>query len=54
MKQRDKLKRLRYEISMRIIELESISGSRKLSKKEEQELEILKVKEADLDKRINQ
>jgi hypothetical protein len=53
MKLLDKLKRQRYEISMRIIELESKAGSRNLSKKEIQELNILKTKEAGLDERIS-
>jgi hypothetical protein len=53
MKLSDKLKRQRYEISMRIIELESKAGSRKLSRNEEQELKILKTKEIGLDERIS-
>jgi len=53
MKLIDKLKRQRFEISMRIIELESKAGSGNLSKNEERELAILKAKEAGLDERIN-
>jgi hypothetical protein len=54
MKLLDKLKRQRYEISMRIIELETKAGSGKLSRNEEQELTILRVKEAGLNERISQ
>ena len=49
MKQIDKLKHQRYEISMKIIKLESV---KKLSKKEEAELQILKKKELSLDEKI--
>lgn len=49
MKQIDKLKHQRFEISMKIIKLESV---KKLSKKEEAELQILKKKELSLDEKI--
>lgn len=53
MKKLDKLKRTRYEISMKIIQLEDISKKRNLSKHESQELTILKKKESDLEEKIN-
>jgi len=53
MKKPDKLKRQRYQVSMKIIELEDKAEKSKLTKNEEKELEILKNKEKDLDDRIN-
>ena len=53
MKKGDKLKRQRYEISMKIIRLEAKSAASKLSKNEEKELEILKQKETELDDKID-
>jgi len=53
MKKGDKLKRQRYEISMKIINLEAKSEVKKLSKNEEKELEILKHKEAELNEKID-
>ena len=53
MKKLDKLKRQRYQVSMKIIELETKAEKSKLSKNEEKELEILKNKEKDLDNRID-
>ena len=52
MKKADKLKKQRYEISMRIIELESKAKIKSLLKNEEKELEILKSKESELTTRI--
>ena len=52
MKKEDKLKKQRYEISMKIIELESKSRVHKLQKNEVKELEILKQKESELNERI--
>lgn len=52
MKKVDKLKRQRYDISMKIIALESKLLVGKLNKNEEKELEILKDKEQDLTERI--
>ncbi|MEZ5083836.1 MAG: hypothetical protein R2750_10360 [Bacteroidales bacterium] len=52
MKKLDKLKKQRYEISMRIIDLEAKIKFKPLSKNEEKELEILKIKESELDERI--
>jgi len=53
MKKIDKLKRQRYEISMKIIALETKAEKSKLNKNEEKEIEILRNKEKDLDTRIN-
>lgn len=52
MKKTDKLKRTRYEISMKILAIENKSIAGSLSKKEQSELVILKKKEDDLNKRI--
>lgn len=49
MKQIDKLKHQRYEISMQIIHIEAKS---KLTKKEKMEHKILKKKETELDEKI--
>ena len=48
----DKLKRQRYEISMKIIELETKSRVGNLKKNEEKEFEILKLKESELTEKI--
>jgi hypothetical protein len=50
----DKLKRQRYEISMRIIELESKIKYGKKNVKLDKELSILKEKENSLTKRIEE
>lgn len=52
MKKLDKLKRQRYELEMKVIRMESSQQGKKRSKKEENELEILRKKLADLDSRI--
>ena len=52
MKKLDKLKRTRYEISMKIIQFEDIAKKRDLSKRELQELTILQKKEKNLDDKI--
>ena len=52
MKKVDKLKKHRFEISMKIIRIEDKLKRSKLSKNEEKELEILKNKEEDLDTKI--
>ncbi|GAB4311313.1 MAG: hypothetical protein Kow00127_01250 [Bacteroidales bacterium] len=52
MKKNDKLKRQRYEISMRIISLESKERSSGLNANEVGELEILRRKEEELNARI--
>ncbi len=52
-KKLDKLKRQRYEISMKIIALETKAQKSKLNKNELKELEILQTKEVDLENRIN-
>jgi hypothetical protein len=49
----DKLKKQRYEISMKIIGIEDRTKRSKLSKNEAKELEILKQKEQELDSRID-
>jgi len=49
----DKLKKQRFEISMKIIQIEDKLKRTKLSKNEEKELEILKQKEKELDTKIN-
>lgn len=48
----DKLKKQRFEISMKIIQIEDKLKKSKLSKNEEKELEILKHKEEELDNKI--
>jgi len=48
----DKLKQLRYVISMKILNLEAKSISGKLNKNEEKELVILRKKENELDYKI--
>ncbi|MBC8489436.1 MAG: hypothetical protein H8D45_25745 [Bacteroidetes bacterium] len=53
MKKIDKLKKQRYDISMKIIELETKQERSKLSKNEEKELIILKNKEKELNNRID-
>ena len=52
MKKIDKLKKQRYEISMKIIQIESKQKISKLSKNEEKELAIIKHKEEDIDTKI--
>ncbi|MCK5838888.1 MAG: hypothetical protein KAG99_03520 [Bacteroidales bacterium] len=54
MKKIDKLKHQRYEISMKIIELETKMKRAKLSKNEEEELRIIKDKEEQLNQRIQE
>ncbi len=54
MKKIDKLKKQRYEVSMKIISLEAKSKIKKLSKKEEKEYEIIQELEKNLDKKINE
>ena len=49
----DKLKRQRYEISIRILDLDTKSIAGKLHKKEENELVILRKKEKELDYKID-
>jgi len=53
MKKLDKLKKQRYDISMKIIQLESKQAKSKLLINEEKELIILKNKEEDLNSRID-
>ncbi|MCD4789876.1 MAG: hypothetical protein K8R37_07725 [Bacteroidales bacterium] len=53
MKKVDKLKKQRYDISMKIIALETKQERSKLSKNEEKELIILKNKEKELNNRID-
>jgi len=53
MKQIDKIKRQRFETEMKIIELEERQKHHKLRKNEEKELEFLKKKTAEFDKRID-
>ncbi|MEZ5198770.1 MAG: hypothetical protein R2764_21050 [Bacteroidales bacterium] len=53
MKLIDKLKKQRYGISMKIIELEDKQSRKKLSKNEEKELEILRKKEDELNRKID-
>ena len=48
----DKLKKQRFEISMKIIQIEDKQERSKLSKNEEKELKILKTKEEELDTKI--
>ena len=52
MKKVDKLKKQRFEISMKIIQIEDKLKRSKLLKNEEKELEILKNKEEELDTKI--
>ncbi len=52
MKKVDKLKKQRFEISMKIIQIEDKLQKSKLSKNEEKELQILKNKELELDNKI--
>lgn len=52
MKQIDKLRRTRYEISMKIIALEAKDEAGKLTKKEGLEIIILRKKEKELDSKI--
>ncbi|MBN3036302.1 MAG: hypothetical protein JW861_12020 [Bacteroidales bacterium] len=55
MKKTDKLKRQRYEISMRIIHLEhKLEAGRKLTRDEESLMIILRKKEEELDRRISE
>lgn len=54
MKKIDKLKKQRYEVSMKIISLEAKSKIKKLSKKEEKEYDIIQELEKNLDKKINE
>ncbi len=49
----DRYKRQRYEISIKIIELEDKMAKGMISKKEEKEIEILKQMQEKLDKKIN-
>ena len=53
MKKIDRLKRQRYEISMKIIEMEDKLAKNMLSKNEEKEFEILKQMKEKLDLKIN-
>lgn len=53
MKKVDKFKRQRFEIEMKIIDLEGRSEQKTLTKNEEKELQILKNKAAELTERIN-
>ncbi len=53
MKKIDKIKRQWYEISMKIIEIESKSSIKGLSKNEAKELSILKEKEIELSRKMN-
>jgi len=53
MKKMDKLKKQRYEVSMKIISLESKKEAGNISKKEEKELEIIREIEKKLDSKIN-
>lgn len=48
----DKLKKQRFDVSMKIIQLEDKLKRSKLSKNEEKELEIIKQKEKELDEKI--
>lgn len=52
MKKIDKLRRTRYEISMKIIQLEAKMESGELTKNEEKEITILRKKEEELDIKI--
>ena len=54
MKKIDKLKRTRFELSMKIIELEDKKTKKGLSTKEESELKIIKAKEQSLDLKIQE
>ena len=54
MKKLDKLKKQRYEVSMKIISFESKAKIKKLSKNEEKEFEIIQEMEKNLDKKINE
>ena len=54
MKKIDKLKRTRFELSMKIIELEDKKSKKGLSTKEESELKIIKAKEQSLDLKIQE
>lgn len=50
MKKIDQFRKTRYQITMKIIQLES---KRELNSKEKDELQVLKKKESDLDEKIN-
>ena len=50
----DKLKKQRYEVSMKIISFESKAKIKKLSKNEEKEFEIIQELEKNLDKKIEE
>jgi hypothetical protein len=52
-KKLDKLKKQRYEVSMKIISFESKAKIKKLSKNEEKEFEIIQEMEKNLDKKID-
>lgn len=52
MKQADKIKRQRFEAEMKIIELEERQKHHKLTKNEEKELEFLKKKTTEFDKKL--
>ncbi len=54
MKKIDKLKKQRYDVSMKIISFEAKAKIKKLSKKEEKEFKIIKELEKSLDKKINE
>lgn len=54
MKKIDKLKRTRFELSMKIIELEDKKSKKGLSTREESELKIIKAKEQSLDLKIQE
>ncbi|MCD4746092.1 MAG: hypothetical protein K8R58_07320 [Bacteroidales bacterium] len=54
MRKIDKLKHNRYEIEMKIIDLNSKQSRNILSKKEQDELVILKEKKEKLDKKIKE
>lgn len=54
MKKVDKLRHQRYELEMKILQLEFKQKRQKLTKNELTELEILKQKEAELNQRIGE
>lgn len=54
MKKVDKLRHQRYEVEMKILQLEFKQKRQKLTKNEWSELEILKQKEAELNIRISE
>ena len=54
MKKIDKLKKQRYEVSMKIISFESKAKIKELSKNEEKEFEIIRDLEKNLDKKITE